>query len=350
MKTLQLFIFASLVISGSTAVAPAVLGQNTANTINWQILKPEGEEFTVDMPKEPKFETGKMPYHRMELNTRLYLSETPGGATFAIVSLSGIKSNPALYSELERLNSYVDAFKKFLAPRLKGKDAIAKLTLVGARTLNGHQGREYKIAIGDLSGKARVFGTKRRFYAIAFLDKKKSDEVQDQFISSFVLPEKVEEAPTVAEQNVKPEVSPEDTAKAEVSKEQAARDAEANKNAPNKPDGATDAPETKAPESANANPGAKKPIAGGVLNGKALVLPKPEYPPTARAAKAAGSVTVQITVDEYGTVISAQAVSGHPLLQQSAVSAAYMARFSPTFLMGEPVKVSGLIVYQFVAQ
>jgi TonB family protein len=290
----------------------------------------------------------------MELNTRLYLSETPTGATFAIVSFSGIKSNPALYTELERLNSYVDAFKKFLAPRLKGKDAIAKLTLVGARTLNGHHGREYKVSIGDLAGKARVFGTKRRFYAIVFLDKKKNDEIQDKFISSFVLPERVDPTPTVAEQKTKNELN-EEAVKAELNKEQAANEEaaknEANKNAPNKPDTPDASSQAKTPDSANANPaGAKKPISGGVLNGKALMLPKPEYPPVARAAKAGGSVTVQVTVDENGTVISAQAVSGHPLLQQSAISAAYMARFSPTFLMGEPVKVNGLIIYQFAAQ
>ncbi len=92
------------------------------------------------------------------------------------------------------------------------------------------------------------------------------------------------------------------------------------------------------------------PISGGVLNGKAVSLPKPVYPPIARAARASGTVTVQVTVDESGKVISARAVGGHPLLQQSAVQAAYGARFSPTQLSGQPVKVTGLITYNFVAQ
>src|SRR6266498_1535094 len=56
-------------------------------------------------------------------------------------------------------------------------------------------------------------------------------------------------------------------------------------------------------------------ITGGVLNGRATSLPIPPYPPIARAAHASGSVTVEVTIDEEGNVVSARAVSGHPLLQ-----------------------------------
>jgi protein TonB len=92
------------------------------------------------------------------------------------------------------------------------------------------------------------------------------------------------------------------------------------------------------------------PISGGVLNGKAISLPKPAYPPIARAAHASGTVVVQVLIDENGSVVSAHAVSGHPLLQAVAVSAARQARFSPTKLSGQPVKVTGVIQYNFVAQ
>jgi protein TonB len=61
-------------------------------------------------------------------------------------------------------------------------------------------------------------------------------------------------------------------------------------------------------------------------------------------------VTVQVTVDEEGNVISAHAVTGHPLLQGAAVAAARQAKFAPTKLSGQPVKVMGVIVYNFVAQ
>jgi protein TonB len=94
----------------------------------------------------------------------------------------------------------------------------------------------------------------------------------------------------------------------------------------------------------------RAPISGGVLNGKAISLPKPNYPPIARQAHASGTVVVQVTIDENGNVISAHAVSGHPLLQAVAVAAARGARFSPTKLSGQPVKVTGVITYNFVAQ
>jgi periplasmic protein TonB len=94
----------------------------------------------------------------------------------------------------------------------------------------------------------------------------------------------------------------------------------------------------------------RAPISGGVLNGKAISLPKPPYPQIARAAHAAGTVVVQVLIDENGSVVSAHAVSGHPLLQAVAVQAARQARFSPTKLSGQPVKVTGVIQYNFVAQ
>jgi len=91
-------------------------------------------------------------------------------------------------------------------------------------------------------------------------------------------------------------------------------------------------------------------ISGGVLNGAASVLPPPVYPPIARAAHASGSVTVEITVDETGNVVAAHAVSGHPLLQAAAVTAARQASFKPTRLDGEPVKIKGVLVYNFMTQ
>ena len=92
------------------------------------------------------------------------------------------------------------------------------------------------------------------------------------------------------------------------------------------------------------------PISGGVLNGKAVHLVTPPYPAIARSAHAAGSVQVQVLIDENGNVISAHAVSGHPLLQAAAVAAARASKFTPTKLSGQPVKVNGVIIYNFVAQ
>jgi TonB family protein len=93
-----------------------------------------------------------------------------------------------------------------------------------------------------------------------------------------------------------------------------------------------------------------KTISGGVLNGKATSLPKPAYPPIAKQAHASGTVVVQVLVDEQGNVVTARAVSGHPLLRGASEAAAREAKFSPTKLSGKPVKVSGVITYNFVSE
>ena len=89
------------------------------------------------------------------------------------------------------------------------------------------------------------------------------------------------------------------------------------------------------------------PVSIGVANGKATYLPKPLYSQAAQMVRAQGDVSVQITIDEHGKVISAKAVSGHAMLKGAAEKAAWSARFTPTLLSNVPVKVTGVIVYKF---
>ena len=87
----------------------------------------------------------------------------------------------------------------------------------------------------------------------------------------------------------------------------------------------------------------------GVLNMKAISKPAPVYPPLAKAACAKGTVTVTVVVDvTTGEVIWSQAVSGHPLLRQAAREVACHARFAPIFTSGLPIRVSGLLTYNFI--
>jgi TonB family protein len=108
-------------------------------------------------------------------------------------------------------------------------------------------------------------------------------------------------------------------------------------------------------------------ISGGILNGKAISLPKPPYPDAARAAHVGGAVAVEVVLNEEGSVISAVADLNYagekrdeqgeklapepadPYLREAAEKAAMEARFSPTLLSGVPVKVKGKIVYNFIA-
>jgi protein TonB len=112
----------------------------------------------------------------------------------------------------------------------------------------------------------------------------------------------------------------------------------------------TGGPVVKGDGEAPARPAARgplKPVSGGILNGKALSLPVPSYPESARRARAIGVVEVEVVIDLTGKVISAKAVKGPNLLQAAAEQAAKQAKFSPTLLSGQPVRVSGLITYNF---
>jgi TonB family protein len=91
-------------------------------------------------------------------------------------------------------------------------------------------------------------------------------------------------------------------------------------------------------------------VSGGVLDGTTIKKPPPRYPPDARSVRAQGTVIVQVLVDEEGNVASAQAVSGPSLLRGVSEEAARKAKLKPTTLCGQPVKVSGVMTYNYVVR
>jgi len=288
----------------------------------WEMLSPETEEFTVLMPKNRTMDATTFPYHKMELSTRLYLATSSAGPVLAVVSFSGIRSNPAEYTEFARFNSYIDAFKTFFPPKVRSKEALTKLTLVSSTPFRGHTGRSYKLTIGDSNGFVYAFVTRKRFYAVVYLNTRKDEALEEKFLSSFELPERqLEPAKTTT----------------------ATGDGSVHQPEPAKTTAATGDGSVNSNDRPVGNEQKRAPLAGGMLNSKAIYLPQAEVPP----GEAAGVVIVQILVDEQGSVIDARAVSGPQHLQAAAVNAARLARFNPTLLMGEPVKVSGMLSYNF---
>jgi TonB family protein len=94
--------------------------------------------------------------------------------------------------------------------------------------------------------------------------------------------------------------------------------------------------------------GAKKiSMSGGVLQGLAVKKVQPPYPPAARAVGAQGAVQVQVLISETGDVIEATVVSGHQLLRAAALEAARQWRFQPTEVSAKPVKVQGILTFNF---
>ena len=326
--------------------------QDAPTWSEWATMTPEGEEFTVLMPKGPATESGKFPYHKMELNARFYLSSLNSGPLLAIASFSGIKSNPAAYSDFQRFNSYVDAFKDFFGTKVK-PGTLIKLSPTGNKPLHGNPGRQFKVTFGELSGTMQAYITRKRFYAVVSLNNKKDEALDEKFMSSFVLPERIEKtaATASAEQNQNNATDPNAANPAATNNEVRKEGTPAEGGTPPALSG-TEATSDANNPNATANQGTSQgatnqkrgPIAGGMLNGKAIYMPPPEVP----SGEASGVVIVQILVDEQGGVVDAKAVAGPPNLHAPAVNAARLARFNPTFMMGEPVRVSGTLSYNFV--
>jgi len=331
----------------TTPVLSAQVQKTAQAWSEWETISPDGEEFTVSMPKNPTTEATTFPYHKMELNARLYLAKSPTGPVLAIASFSGIKSNPAAYTDFARFNSYMDAFKDFFPPKVK-KDVPTKLTLLSSRPFNGHAGRSYKLTIGDLTGSVHAYVTRKRFYAIVALNTKKDEALDEKFLSSFVLPERQIEKPKITASTTNEQVLDGVAGQKPDQREPALGQTPGNENNNVDPNAANagnnQQPQNTGQQNTSGQHNSKRPIAGGMLNAKAIYLPIPEVPP----GEATGVVLVAVVIDEQGSVIEARAVSGPQNLHAVAVNAARLARFSPTLLMGEPVRVSGTLSYNFV--
>ena len=332
-----------------TLVAAAAVGQTkTTATTEWNTFSPENEEFSVLMPKDVATEVTKVPYHQFELSLRLYLSAPASGPVLGVASVSGIKAN--LGSDFVRFNSYADAFKTFFPSKVR-KDAVGKLILVASKPFHGYTGRTYKLTVGDLTGTVNAFLTRKRFYAVVLLNTKKDEGLEEKFLSSFTLPDKPVEQVATAEGSQDPNAANANNTP-QTSRDGRRPPAEGEAASSGTTQGETpkedrvDQPtntDPNAPPVANPQKPPRAPISGGMLNGKAIYLPLPEAP----AGQPTGVVMVQVLIDEQGSVIDAKAVAGPAALHALAVNAARLARFMPTVLAGEPVKVSGTLAYNF---
>lgn len=99
--------------------------------------------------------------------------------------------------------------------------------------------------------------------------------------------------------------------------------------------------------SPTADPG-NRPVNAGILNSRAVNLPKPAYPQMAKQMRAVGQVAVQVLLDEAGNVTSAKATSGNLLLRAPAEAAARQSKFNPVLVNSQPVPASGIVLYNFI--
>jgi TonB family protein len=298
-----------------TLFLAGLTGTTRAQEGSWQKIGPVGESFTVLMPTKAVEASRRIPLNDKDsVRERVYYS-LAGDKRYMVVSF--FKTAP---DRLPGLSSF-DEFLRSIEQTFKSGERDVKKSLVFDRVvpLNGREVRQYHIKLGEYSGVAHFAGSDRAFYGLIVIGADENDSDANRFLSSFAL----------SEANADPQSSgvilDTPTNAAELERIRTAL--------PPEPWPATAAP-----------------ISGGVLNGKAVRLPTPEYPEAAHNTGDSGTVAVQITIDEQGNVIWAEAAEGPASLRGAAVAAAWKARFTPTKLSGQPVKVTGRVLYNFVGR
>jgi TonB family protein len=313
MKLLRIAASLASVTILSYALVAAVASQEA-----WQKIAPVGESFTVLMPTRADEATRRIPLSESDwIPERVYYS-LANGKRYMVMSFvkTSLDRVPALSSFNNFLRSMEQAFKG------SEKEISKSLAFDRDISFEGLIVKQYHVKLGEYPGVARFLGTDKGFYALMAIGADESDIEVARFLSSFALGEvntSTESSGVIVTTLLDPVIP-----------------------ASGPPDhSSVSLPPEPWPRTVG-------PIIGGVVNGKAVSLPVPKYPKEARKARESGQVVVQVLIDEQGTVISARVVEGPSSLREAAVGAARKARFTPTRLMGQPVKVNGVIIYNFV--
>ncbi|HEY1404311.1 MAG TPA: TonB family protein [Pyrinomonadaceae bacterium] len=270
----------------------------------WKAYQSEVGGFSILFPGTPQEETQKLKNGEQEVAVRILKLQAL--AAYSVIYLDGTPHNPT-----------PEVARKLLDFSVKQASEMFQATVLQQNeiTLDGHPGVFLMLGLPDrLVMRVKVYAVGGRIYQLMITTPPEQSATDDQrrfyeatankFLDSFALaPVPVIRIPVVRA----------------------------------RPGAAVSAP---------GNP-PRAPISGGILNGKAISKPVPRYPAAARAAGVTGTVEVAVVVDEEGAVISAEALSGPDELREAAVEAARRARFSRTHLSGQPVKISGLLVYNF---
>ncbi|MDQ3321473.1 MAG: energy transducer TonB [Acidobacteriota bacterium] len=82
--------------------------------------------------------------------------------------------------------------------------------------------------------------------------------------------------------------------------------------------------------------------------GKVIFFLVPDYPPEAKTVGVGGTVTVNIKLDEKGSMPEIGKVSGHKLLRAAATDAARKVKFTPTVCDQAPVNLLVVMNYNFI--
>jgi len=289
-------------------------GQTLRAQETWLRIAPAGESFTVLMPKSASAGTRRIPLGERDwIPGRVYYS-LANNKRYLVLSLA--KTSPDKFQELSSFEKFVAGIErafKSTTNEITKNEITAFSTFDGGPLPAARPFKQYHVTLGQYSGIARLLDSEASCYALIVVGTDGNDSDVKRFLSSFVSGPKNTNSADVAEDWLRPDSNIQ--LKAELPPEPW--------------------------------PQPFPPINAGVLNGKAVNLPVQTYP---HGSHDSGVVVIQVLVEEQGKVIAAEAINGPESLRASAVEAARKAGFKPMKLSGQPVKITGVLVYRFVSQ
>jgi TonB family protein len=298
---------------------------------SWKEYKSETGGFSIMFPGTPREEAQKLKDGGHEVNIRtLNLHE------MAIYSVMYLDNPPSAPQNPDAARVMLDYSVKQAAPMFKA-EPLEEVEI----TLDGHPGRFVRQRLPDgLIMRLKFYVVGQRLYQLMITTPSEQAATDDQrrfyaetaskFLDSFKL------APTTTTTAAAPTPAAQSAGDAGA---RARREAQI-RGLVRAEDDTPPAPEQKGPP--------RVPVSGGIINGKTILKPSPAYPDAARESGVSGPVEVAVLVGEDGRVLEAEAVSGPVELREAAVTAARKARFAPTRLAGQLVKIRGRLTYNFV--
>ncbi len=158
------------------------------------VVAPADEEFTVNLPRQPKIGIERLTINGKNVDIRFY-GLAADGVEYAVLSVSGLESEMAGLAYTLMLNFYAK-----LVPASPLDDVVGNANTVEATyqrdvTLNNHKGREYTIRVRNRSGMLRFFNAGKRFYTAVASGTHNSSPLVNQFLNSFRLASATPTAP-----------------------------------------------------------------------------------------------------------------------------------------------------------
>lgn len=306
--------------------------------VRWHRVTPETEAFSVLMPEPPQEVRRDIPLSpNFKLAAPIY-EVTHRGILFSVLSID----KRELEAEFKSSAGFVYGLRHAILSSSRVRDSV--FTFERAVTLKNQKARQYRVRAEGTEGTAQIHETSTHYYVLMTLGGSAAGLYASNFFNSFAPNAKRTRGASdiVSILDISQPTPPAPLPLWPVAGTDSITGGVGSGMPPPPPD-SSDAPPAAKPKSSSS-----KIIDGGVLDGKVWSKPQPGFPAAARAVRVQGAVTVEVIVDEEGYVTSARATNGHPFLQPSAVQAARQARFTPTLLSGEPVKVRGVITYNFV--